>query len=273
MIESRGVTYLYPGSEAPALRGVDLRIAAGESVALLGANGSGKTTLLHILVGVLRPDEGAVLMDGAPVTRRNVLEVRRRVGLLFQEPDDQVFAPTVAEDVAFGPVNIGLAEDEVQERVDWALSLVGLGGYERRAPHTLSGGERKRVALAGVAAMRPEVLLLDEPFAGLDAHGRRDAVALVRSVHRELGAALLIATHDTQLVAEVSERAVVLAGGMVALSGPVERVLGSPRLEALGVEAPPLGRLTARLRARGVGVAHALTLDDAEEALLHLLRR
>jgi len=242
-------------------------------VALLGANGSGKTTLLHIFVGVIWPTSGEVLVHGKPLTRRNVRDVRRRVSLLFQDPNDQVFAPTVEQDVAFGPTNLGLSSEEVSERVDWALSLVDLERYRERSPHTLSTGELKRVALAGVVAMRPEVLLLDEPFAGLDAPGRRDAMELVRTVQRELEVAILIATHDTDMLADVVDRAVVLSEGEVALDGPVEKVLNDPELEAFGVEQPPLARLSTRLRARGISIPPTLTLESTEKELLSLLKK
>ena len=242
-------------------------------MALLGANGSGKTTLLLLFVGVLWPARGKVLLDGEAITRRNVQQVRRRVGMLFQDPNDQVFAPTVAQDVAFGPTNLGLTTDEVRERVDWALSLVGMEKYVERSPHNISKGELKRVALAGVVAMRPQALLLDEPFAGLDAPGRKDAVELLRTLHKELGIAILIATHDTDLVGEVTDRAVVLSRGEVSLKGSIGNVLSNNHLEGLGVQQPPLVRLSNRLRDGGVSIKRLPTVNSLSKSLLSMLKK
>jgi cobalt/nickel transport system ATP-binding protein len=268
LLELRGVTFNYPRIDEPALKDIDFRLKVGESVALLGANGSGKTTLLMLFVGVLWPTGGEVLLEGKTVTRGNVRHARRRIGVLFQNPDDQVFAPTVSQDVAFGPTNLGLPADEVQKRVDWSLSMVGIERYAERSSHNLSKGELKRVALAGVVAMKPQVLLLDEPFSGLDAPGRRDAIELVRTVHSELGAAIVIATHETDVVSEVASRAVVLSGGEVALQGRVGMVLNHPELETLGVQPPPLFKLSSRLRAGGVSVPRIPTLKRLSNAIL-----
>ena len=213
-IEISGLRYRYhDGTEA--LKGVSLRVAAGECVALLGPNGSGKSTLLLHLNGILpdKPD-GAVKIMGAAVGAENLEIVRRQVGLVFQDPDDQLFCPTVQEDVAFGPLQLGLSEAEAGARVEKMLGLVGLAGFGRRATHHLSHGEKRRVCLAGVLACEPAILVLDEPTSDLDPRGRREFKALLR----EIPATKLIATHDLELAVELCARAVVLDRGKAALA-------------------------------------------------------
>jgi cobalt transport protein ATP-binding subunit len=234
VLELRGLRYAYPDGTV-ALRGVDLRLAAGEKVALVGPNGAGKSTLLMHLNGVLRSADPVVLVDGAPITDATIRAVRARVGMVFQDPDDQLFSPTVFDDVAFGPLHMGLPEDEVRRRVTRALEQVGMGGFERRMPHHMSLGQRKRVAIATVLSMDPGLLALDEPSAGLDPRARRGLVALLR----ELPQAMIVSTHDMRMVAEVFPRMVVLAEGAVAYDGPAAPFLADEaRLEQFGLERP-----------------------------------
>ena len=236
-VEIRGLSYRYPDGTA-ALSGVSFALAPGECVGLLGANGSGKSTLLLHLNGILpeRPGrESAVFVNGLPVTAANVEAVRRQVGLLFQDPDDQLFCATVADDVAFGPQQLGLAPAVVAERVRESLARVGAAGYERRTPHHLSQGEKRRVCLAGVLAYEPSVLVLDEPTSGLDPRGRREFKKLLR----EVAATKLIATHDLELVVELCPRSIVLDGGRVVADGPTVELLGNEELMlAHGLERP-----------------------------------
>jgi cobalt/nickel transport system ATP-binding protein len=227
--------YAYPGGP-PALDGLSFAVAAGESVGLIGPNGAGKTTLFLCLSGVLVPRPGAVCLAGLdpsdPAQRRRL---PARVGIVFQNSDDQLFNVTVFDDVAFGPLNLGLAADEVRRRVAEALGRVGLSGLEKRVPFHLSGGEKRRVALAGVLAMRPEVLLLDEPSMHLDPRGRRE---LIRQIN-ELGGTKVIATHDLELVLRTCPRVLVLDGGRLAADGPARGVLADAALmEAHGLEVP-----------------------------------
>ena len=236
-IEVRGLRYRYPdGTEA--LCAVDLALAPGECVGLLGANGSGKSTLLLHLNGVLpeRPGrESAVRINGLPVTAGNVEAVRRPVGVQFPPPHDQLFCATVADDVAFGPQQLGLAADVVAARVQSALARVGLTGFERRAPHHLSQGEKRRVCLAGVLAYEPSILVLDEPTSGLDPRGRREFKQLLR----EVPATKLIASHDLELVVELCPRSILLDGGRVVADGPTVELLGNEELMlAHGLERP-----------------------------------
>ncbi len=233
-IEVEHLHYAYPdGFEA--LRGMDLVVGRGEKVALVGPNGAGKSTFMLHLNGTNAPSHGSVRVAGLSVERANLGRIRAEVGLVFQDPDDQLFSPTVRDDVAFGPLHMGLPESEIHERVETALAAVGMAGFERRLPHHLSLGQRKRVAMATVLSMDPSVLVFDEPSAGLDPRGRRGLIELLR----ELPQTILVATHDMRLVAEVLPRTVVMDGGVIVADGPTERILAdTPLLEAHGLEAP-----------------------------------
>ena len=233
-IELEHVHFRYPdGFEA--LSGVDLRIGRGEKVALVGPNGAGKSTLMLQLNGTLRPAHGSVHVSGMPVGKETIRRVRAEVGLVFQDPDDQLFSPTVFDDVAFGPLHMGLSPDEVHRRVERALAAVGMAAFAHRVPHRMSLGQRKRVALATVLSMDPSILVFDEPSAGLDPRGRRELIGLLRS----LGQTMLVSTHDMRLVADVFPRTVVVDGGVVVADGSTEAILADATLlEAHGLEAP-----------------------------------
>lgn len=216
------LSYTYPDG-TQALRGINLSIRATERVALVGANGSGKSTLLLHLNGVLMPQQGEVIVGENLVTTKNLQSIRNFVGLVFQNPDDQLFMPTVWEDVAFGPMNQGWRGGELQQRVVQAMLSVGLDpySYAKRQASNLSGGEKKRVAIAGVMAMQPQVLVFDEPSAQLDPRSRRQLIQLLQS----LPETQLIATHDLDLALEICDRTIVLSKGQVAYDGKTERVL------------------------------------------------
>lgn len=240
-IEVINLRYHYhDGTEA--LRGVSFRVAPGECVGLLGPNGSGKSTLLLHLNGIL-PDkpvaEEMVKVLGQPVGPKNLAAIRRQVGLMFQDPDDQLFCPTVEEDVAFGPQQLGLGDAEVAGRVQRALTQVGLASFGRRATYHLSQGEKRRVCLAGVLACEPAVLVLDEPTSDLDPRGRREFKALLR----QIPATKLIATHDLELVVELCSRVIVLDGGRIVADGPTLDLLNDESLMlAHGLERPHILR-------------------------------
>ena len=220
VLDLRSVAFAYPDGHL-ALDGVDLRIERGERVALLGPNGAGKTTLVLHLNGILTPGAGSVTVSGLAVTGANLLEVRRRVGIVFQDPDDQLFMPTVRDDVAFGPANLGLRGAELDDRVVEALSAVGVADLAERAPHHLSFGQRRRVAIATVLAMRPEILVLDEPSSNLDPASRRELAAILRS----LDVTVLMVTHDLPYAVELCERSIVLSEGTVVADGATREVL------------------------------------------------
>jgi cobalt transport protein ATP-binding subunit len=231
-VDVRGLSFSYPDGR-PALRGVDLHVAPGEKVALVGPNGAGKSTLLLHLNGILR-GQGDVRVCGMAVDDENLGRIRASVGLVFQDPDDQLFSPSVAEDVAFGPAAMGLSADEVSQRVGEALAAVGMAESGERVPHHLSGGEKKRIAIATVLAMDPEILVLDEPTAGLDPRGRRGLIRLLA----DLPQTMLVATHDLRMVVELFPRTVVLDEGKVVADGPTEALMADQALlTAHGLEA------------------------------------
>ncbi|HZE39663.1 MAG TPA: ABC transporter ATP-binding protein [Stackebrandtia sp.] len=226
MLELRDVTYSYPDGHR-ALAGVDLSIGAGETVALLGPNGAGKTTFVLQLNGILTGG-GRVSVDGLEVTKANLAEIRRRVGVVFQDPDDQLFMPTVAEDVAFGPANLGLRGAELDARVDEALEAVGMAEHRHRAPHHLSYGQRRRVAVATVLAMRPSILVMDEPSSNLDPAARRELAEILRG----LDVTLLMVTHDLPYAHELCRRAVILDAGRIVADAATSLILGDADLLA-----------------------------------------
>lgn len=219
ILAARGLAYRYPGGEG-GLRGIDLEVPRGLRLALLGANGAGKSTLLLHLNGTLRPERGEVHLLGRAMGygRADLAEWRRRVGLVLQDPDDQLFSASVYQDVSFGPLNLGLAEGAARERVEEALAAMEIGDLRDRPTHLLSFGQKKRAAIAGVLAMRPEVLLLDEPLAGLDPEGAERLLDLLERLHRA-GTTLVLATHDLDLARSWADEAVVLHEGAVAGRG------------------------------------------------------
>ncbi|MEU2669728.1 ABC transporter ATP-binding protein [Streptomyces sp. NPDC007164] len=224
-LEVSGLAYAYPDGHQ-ALFGVDLMVARGERVALLGPNGAGKTTLVLHLNGILDAGAGTVRVAGLPVDKRNLAEIRRRVGIVFQDPDDQLFMPTVREDVAFGPAASGLRGAELEARVTEALEQVGMAEYANRPPHHLSFGQRRRVAVATVLAMRPEILVLDEPSSNLDPASRRELADILRS----LDVTVLMVTHDLPYALELCPRAVILSEGVIAADDRTQDLLCDEKL-------------------------------------------
>lgn len=224
-ISVESLSYTYPDGTL-ALKAVDLSIRATERVALIGANGSGKSTLQLHLNGILMPQTGEVVIGEFPVTTEHLRDIRNFVGLVFQNPDNQLFMPTVWEDVAFGPMNLGLRGAELTARVKQAMAAVGMNPefYSQRNPDNLSGGEKKRIAIAGVLAMQPQVLVFDEPSAQLDPRSRRQLIQLLQT----LPETQLIATHDLDLALELCDRTVVLSQGQVVYDGPTEQAMSDP---------------------------------------------
>ncbi len=235
LIALRGLRFGYPG-RAELFTGLDLAIGKGERVGLVGANGSGKTTLLHVVMGLLKPSGGGVTVLGHEVrAEEDFLFVRQKLGLLFQDPDDQLFCPTVAEDVAFGPLNLGAAPEEAREIVLRTLDSLGLADYAGRVSHELSGGEKRLVALAAVLAMEPEALLLDEPSAGLDPRSSERLIALLAGI----GKSQVVCSHNMEFVRATCQRVVVLDAGRVIGDGPTDEILGDAELMlGHGLEVP-----------------------------------
>ncbi|MBI3997541.1 MAG: energy-coupling factor transporter ATPase [Armatimonadetes bacterium] len=261
---------------AVALRGVSLEVQPGELLALIGPTGSGKSTLIQLCAGLLRPTAGVVRVLGQDLwgPRADRRRARRQVGLAFQFAEYQLFEETVRRDVAYGPKNLGCSEEEIAQRVDEALRQVGLdpAGFGDRSPFSLSGGEMRRVALAGVLAMRPGVLVLDEPTAGLDPRGREELLARIQALHRQ-GQTIVLVTHGMEEVARLARRVIVLHEGRIVLEGsPGEVFAHEEDLHRIGLGLPEAARLVRLLQCRGLRVADALTVEDARAAIVAALR-
>ena len=267
LIETRDLCYIYPGN-VTALHSLNFVAPRNSRIAVIGANGAGKSTLFKCFNGIFTPTSGQVLIRGEPITKENLREVRKFVGLVFQNPDDQVFSPTVEQDVAFGPMNLGLDPETVHHRVHEALQLVGIEDLAHRVPHHLSGGEKKRVAIAGLIAMEPEVLVLDEPTAGLDPRGIRELIEVVNNLSRKFGMTIIFSTHDVSVIPEVADYLYVMAKGRFVAQGTVEEVFDQPELLAsVRLDVPVLPRLIRSLRDDGIPVRMAYTYAQAEQAL------
>ncbi len=274
-VETVDLTYVYPDGTV-ALEGVNFVVERGDRVALVGPNGAGKTTLLYHLNGLLMPTRGKVYVLGVEVSKANLDFVRQKVGLVFQNPDDQLFAPTVFHDVAFGPRNIGLPETEVEKRVKWAIEVMGLKGLENKPPHRLSYGQKKRVAIAGVLAMKPEIIALDEPTANLDPRMAHDLLSLLIELNEEHGITLIIATHDVDVVPLFSNKVYVLGGGRVHLQGRPEDVFSNIGIiRRVGLRLPRVAHLFEILKIKEglpVGDSLPLTIGGARREVCRLLR-
>lgn len=277
----KDLTYVYDEDgpwRAAAVREVNLEIGDGEFLALIGPTGSGKSTLVQHFNGLLRPTSGEVIVDGINLARdRNARRlVRQKVGLVFQYPEHQLFEETVYADVAFGPRNLGLEGSALEERVWEALAMVGLPReLANRSPFELSGGQMRRAAIAGVLAMKPRVLVLDEPTAGLDPNGRREIMERVCSLHRETGLTVILVSHNMEDVARFATRVAVMEAGRLILSGSPAAVFGQGTvLRRLGLGVPQVTRLMEGLAARGIPApAGVLTVGEAQKELLKLLGR
>ncbi|MEI6530289.1 MAG: energy-coupling factor transporter ATPase [bacterium] len=265
-IEAKHLTYIYgPGLpwEKRALSDVSFSIESGEFIGLIGETGSGKSTLVQILNGLLRPTEGTILLDGSDISNRKVdlHRIRAQVGLVFQFPEQQLFAETVAEDVAFGPKNLGVPKEEIGKRVDEALLKVGLRpqSLRDRSPFTLSGGEKRLVSIAGVLAMRPKVLILDEVTAGLDPKGKKEILARIQLLHRVEKATIILVSHDMDEIALLSQRILILKEGKLILEGsPVEIFTRAQDVRSAGLDLPTLPRILSDLRCRGFQLPTAI---------------
>ena len=278
IIQARDLTFRYTTAEGVAptvLDQVNLDIEAGSFVAILGHNGSGKSTFAKHLNAILLPTSGKVYVDGMDTTNEDkLLDIRRTVGMVFQNPDNQIVASVVEEDVAFAPENLGVPSAEIRRRVDEALEAVGMTEYARHAPHLLSGGQKQRVAIAGVLAMRPRCIVLDEPTAMLDPVGRREVLDTVCRLQRELGMTVVLITHHMDEAAR-AQRLVVMDNGHVVMDGPPAQVFQNVvGLRRLGLEVPDSVSLLYELRQAGLDVPlDVLTCEDCAQALAHILPR
>ena len=281
-IQVKNLTHIYSEGmphESTALQDISFDIEKGEFVGIIGHTGSGKSTLIQHLNGLLKPKSGSILVDGVDITDKHVKmrDIRRKIGLVFQYPEYQLFEETVHKDVAFGPLNLGLSQEEADERVKDALLEVGLDYEEiaQRSPFELSGGQKRRVAIAGVIAMKPEVLILDEPTAGLDPKAHRDILKMIVDIHKREGNTIILISHNMGDVARLCNRVFVMSKGSLALTGTPEEVFRQKDLlDSMGLGLPPAMALMVELQRRGVPVeAKALTIDAAEEALYGLLTK
>ena len=280
-IQTEGLTYRYgigTPFEKTAVDHVDLEIEAGSFVGIIGHTGSGKSTLIQHLNGLLRPTEGKVLLDGVDIwaDKSKMRQMRFRVGLVFQYPEYQIFEETVAKDIAFGPRNMGLAEEEVQARVQETSAIVGLSEeILKQSPFLLFGGQKRRVAIAGVMAMRPEVLILDEPTAGLDPRGREEILQEIQAYRNQTGATILLVSHSMEDVARHAKKILVMNAGKVFCYDTVANVFRrSQELQAIGLAVPQITRVCDALRARGVPLTDDIfTVEQAKQQLLEWYHR
>lgn len=262
--------------EKTALKDINIEIKTGEFVGIIGHTGSGKSTLIQMFNGLIKPTRGQVLVNGEDINgdKVNKKEVRQKVGLVFQYPEYQLFEMTVKQDVAFGPKNLGLSEEEVNERVRYALNAVGLDeSYDEKSPFELSGGQKRRVAIAGVLAMKPETLILDEPTAGLDPKGRNELFGQLQKMHEELGLTIVLISHSMEDVARYAEKLIVLYKGKVAYQGtPREVFAHGTKLEEIGLAMPQIRYVMAALKEKGMPIdTDVLTVEEAASQLIKYL--
>ena len=259
-----------------ALSGANIDVRAGEFLAILGANGSGKTTLLKHLNGLLKPVSGSVMLDDKALNKFKQSEVFRKVGMVFQDPNDQLIAPTVEEDVAFGPTNLGLGYDEIMNRVNTALELVKMKEFAKKAIHALSYGQSKRICIAGILAMEPEVLILDEPTSGLDPDGVKTVMKILNDLNKKQGITIILATNSVDLVPVHMDRVAIMEKGIVLQEGTPKKIFtDSEKLNSLKLELPQIAQLMEVLRDKEKLSINTLplTIGQARQELAHLFRR
>lgn len=280
LMQVKNLTHVYSEGmpyETPALTDISFDIEPGQFIGIIGHTGSGKSTMVQHLNGLLKAKSGQILLEGVDITSKEVKmrDVRRKVGLVFQYPEYQLFEETVRKDVAFGPLNLGLSQEEADERVEEAIGLVGLAYDEicDRSPFELSGGQKRRVAIAGVIAMKPQVLILDEPTAGLDPKAHEDILSMVKKIHKDENNAIVLISHNMQDIAKLCDKVIVMDRGKIALEGTPEEVFSQEAfLESLGLALPPAAALMNRLKDAGLEIhGTPLTPSQAEEELVRLL--
>ncbi|MCG0276106.1 MAG: energy-coupling factor transporter ATPase [Thermosediminibacteraceae bacterium] len=272
-IVAEGVCYQYPQAADMALKDINLRIRKGEFVAIIGPNGSGKSTLAKLFNGLFVPTKGKVTVDGLDTRdRNNIWKIRQKAGMVFQNPDNQIVATMVEEDVAFGPENLGVPPEEIRKRVYEALEIVELTEFAQKPPHLLSGGQKQRVAIAGVIAMRPDYIILDEPTAMLDPVGRKEVINTVKRLNKEEGKTIVLITHFMEEAVQ-ADRVIVMDKGRVVMMGTPREIFSQvEELKAIGLDVPQVTELAHRLRRWGLKVrGDILTIDEMVECLCPLL--
>ena len=270
-LETKNLTFTYPDG-TQALKNVNIQIKKGEKIAIMGPNGAGKSTLFSHFNGLTEPTSGHVEVAGEKIIfeKDKLLEVRQKVGIVFQDPNDQLFAPTVKEDVAFGPMNLGLEHEEVERRIEESLKMVGMEGFEEKTPHHLSGGQQKRVAIAGIIAMRPEIMILDEPTAGLDPEGVDKVLNILNDLNRE-GISIIISSHDIEMVSQFAEKIFILYNGEIIDSGDKQKIFSNTELlKKAHLKAPVTTEILYKLKENGLDVdCQKITVDETVKEILN----
>ncbi len=270
-LETKDLTFTYPDG-TQALKKVNIQIKKGEKIAIMGPNGAGKSTLFSHFNGLTEPTSGHVEVAGEKIIfeKDKLLEVRQKVGIVFQDPNDQLFAPTVKEDVAFGPMNLGLEHEEVERRIEESLKMVGMEGFEEKTPHHLSGGQQKRVAIAGIIAMRPEIMILDEPTAGLDPEGVDKVLNILNDLNKE-GISIIISSHDIEMVSQFAEKIFILYNGEIIDSGDKQKIFSNTELlKKAHLKAPVTTEILYKLKENGLDVdCQKITVDETVKEILN----
>lgn len=270
MLESKNLNYIYPDG-THAIKDINFKIYKGEKVAVMGQNGAGKSTLFSHLNGLIEPSSGSVEVCGEPIqyNKKDLLKIRQKVGIVFQNPNDQLFAPSVEQDIAFGPINLGLSQKEVKKRTQEAIKMIKMEGYEKKAPYHLSGGQQKRVAIAGIIAMKPEIMILDEPTAGLDPQGVDKVLQIINQLHNE-GMTIIISSHDVEIINEFAEKIFVLKDGKIIKTGtPQEIFTNHQLLKEAHLKPPKTAQLLKILNQKGLKVNYNKTkIEECCEEIL-----
>ena len=268
----KNLSYTYPDGTR-ALKNVNMEIFKGEKVAIMGPNGAGKSTLFSHFNGLTEPTSGYLELDGKKMEydKKTLLEIRQKVGIVFQDPNDQLFAPTVKEDVAFGPMNLGLDYEEVEKRVNEALELVGMKKFKDKTPHHLSGGQQKRVAIAGIIAMRPEIMILDEPTAGLDPQGVDQVLTILNNLNKD-GMSIVISSHDIEMVNGFAEKIFVLYEGEILASGDKHEIFSNKELlKKAHLKAPITTEILYKLKEKGFDVdTTKINIDEVIDEIMKI---
>ena len=271
-LETKDLSFTYPDG-TQALKNINIQIKKGEKIAIIGPNGAGKSTLFSHFNGLTEPTSGHVEIDGEKIIfeKDELIKVRQKVGIVFQDPNDQLFAPTVREDVAFGPMNLGLEYDEIVKRIKEALEMVGMSGFEDKTPHHLSGGQQKRVAIAGIVAMRPDIMILDEPTAGLDPEGVDKVLDILNKLNDE-GISIIISSHDIEMVSQFAEKIYVLYNGEIIASGDKHQIFSDKELlKKAHLKAPVTTEILYKLKENGLDVdTRKITVLETVEEILKI---
>ena len=273
-LETKNLSFTYHDG-TQALKNVNIKIKKGEKIAIMGPNGAGKSTLFSHFNGLTEPTSGHVEVDGEKIIfeREELLKVRQKVGIVFQDPNDQLFAPTVKEDVAFGPMNLGLEYEEVERRISESLELVGMSGFEDKTPHHLSGGQQKRVAIAGIIAMRPDIMILDEPTAGLDPEGVDKVLSILNDLNKE-GMSIVISSHDIEMVNQFADKIFVLYSGEIIAEGDKHEIFSNKELlKKAHLKAPVTTEVLYKLKENGMDVdTTKIGIDEVVNEVLKLIK-